>query len=195
MKKRICRALMPVLLALALSGCSVSPQTPQVAATTLPVYTFTLRLCEGSEVGVTRLITENVSCLHDYTLQVRQMRALESAQAVVLSGAGLEDFLEEPLQHVPAVIDASEGIRLLPQAHEPEADPHIWLSPENAKAMAGNICAGLTALFPEDASRFQENLLLLNADLDALASYGRESLSALSCRELIPFHDGFSYFA
>ena len=33
------------------------------------------------------------------------------------------------------------------------------------------------------------------SDLDALRSYGEEALASLRCRELISFHDGFSYFA
>ena len=35
---------------------------------------------------------------------------------------------------------------------------------------------------------------LLN-QLEALRQYGEQTLSGLSCRELITFHDGFSYFA
>ena len=31
--------------------------------------------------------------------------------------------------------------------------------------------------------------------LEALDAYGKEELSNLSCREPVPFHDGFSYFA
>ena len=39
------------------------------------------------------------------------------------------------------------------------------------------------------------NLDSLLEDLDALQSYGESSLSGLKCRELVTFHDGFSYFA
>ena len=35
----------------------------------------------------------------------------------------------------------------------------------------------------------------LLADLDALQCYGEAALSDLGCRELVTFHDGFSYFA
>lgn len=87
--------LFPALLALLmlLSGCRSQAQPAQIAATTLPVYEFTSRICEGTPLTVTRLVTESVSCLHDYSLNVRQVKAAEAAQVVVISGAGLEDFL------------------------------------------------------------------------------------------------------
>ena len=197
--------LFPALLALLmlLSGCRSQAQPAQIAATTLPVYEFTSRLCEGTPLTVTRLVTESVSCLHDYSLNVRQVKAAEAAQVVVISGAGLEDFLDSILDDSD-IIDSSEDIALLHmeeehdhghEDHHHEDDPHIWLSPENAKIMAGNICAGLSQRYPEYADTFSANLGSLLEDLDALQSYGESSLSSLKCRELVTFHDGFSYFA
>ena len=197
--------LLPALLALLmlLSGCRSQAQPAQIAATTLPVYEFTSRLCEGTPLTVTRLVTESVSCLHDYSLNVRQVKAAEAAQVVVISGAGLEDFLDGILDDSD-IIDSSDGIALLHaeedhdhghEDHHHEDDPHIWLSPKNAKMMAGNICAGLSQRYPEYTDTFSANLDGLLSDLDALQSYGESSLSGLSCRNLVTFHDGFSYFA
>lgn len=196
------------ILILLLSGCRVDQADAQIAATTLPVYDFTVRLCQGTDITVTRLVTESVSCLHDYTLQVSQMRAIEGTQAVIISGAGLEEFLGDALASAQTVIDASSGLSLLEGGHHDHEhehahdhghvhaeDPHIWLSPANAKVMAANICDGLTARYPEHAAIFHSNLEALLKDLDALQHYGEEKLSTLSCRELITFHDGFSYFA
>jgi zinc transport system substrate-binding protein len=61
--------------------------------------------------------------------------------------------------------------------------------------MSHNICHGLVGAFPQYAAVLEENLHALEADLDALQAYGDKTLSSLSCRELITFHDGFSYFA
>ena len=184
------------------SGCNADDPA-DIAASTLPVYTFTQMLCEGTPLTVTRLVTESISCLHDYTLQVGQMRAIQGAKAIVLSGAGLEEFLDDALHDASRIIDASLSLSLLGGTHHDhdhhghihEEDPHIWLSPENAKVMAHNICHGLTEAFPQYSSVFQTNLAALEAELDALQAYGEESLSDLSCRELVTFHDGFSYLA
>ena len=200
--------LTAALAAALLCGCAPKADYAPIAATTLPVWDFTSRLCQGTPLAVTRLVTEQVSCLHDYSLNVRQVKAAEAAQVVVISGAGLEDFLDDLLLDVPT-IDASQGISLLhsDEAHEEEAhhheevghhheeDPHIWLSPENAMVMAKNICDGLSRQYPDYEDTFRANLEDLLTQLEALQSYGEEQLSDLQCRELIPFHDGFSYFA
>lgn len=197
-----------ILLLLLLSGCGSKPQA-DIAATTLPVYQFTQRITEGSGLTVARLVTENVSCLHDYTLTVKQMQAIEGADVVILSGAGLEEFLDEALDSAEAVIDASVNVPLLEGGHhhhhedeEPaeeehhhEHDPHIWLSPACAAIQAENICAGLSAEYPEFATLFEDNLGQLLADLKMLEDYGRAQLSDLSRREILTFHDGFAYLA
>jgi zinc transport system substrate-binding protein len=80
-------------------------------------------------------------------------------------------------------------------SHHHEADAHIWLSPENAMVMATNISKGLSALYPQHQAAFEANLTTLLQRLQQLLDYGKETLSSLACRELITFHDGFSYFA
>ena len=200
--------LTAALAAALLCGCAPKADYAPIAATTLPVWDFTSRLCQGTPLAVTRLVTEQVSCLHDYSLNVRQVKAAEAAQVVVISGAGLEDFLDDLLLDAPT-IDASQEISLLhsDEAHEEEEhhheedghhheeDPHIWLSPENTMVMAQNICDGLSRQYPDYEDTFRANLEDLLSQLEALQSYGEEQLSGLQCRELIPFHDGFSYFA
>ena len=155
---------------------------------------------------VTQLVTEAVSCLHDYSLNTRQVRAAEEAELIVISGAGLEDFMEDLLDG-KAVIDSSVGIPLLDTAHghshadhshtdhQHEKDPHIWLSPANAMQMAQTICDGLCIAYPQHTDIFRQNLALLLAELEELQQYGELRLSGLVCRELITFHDGFSYLA
>lgn len=199
--KRIVTILLTLAICLTICACGEF-KTPQVAATTLPVYEFTTALCSGTDIRVARLITENVSCLHDYTLQTSQMRAVESAEYIVISGAGLESFLDDVLTDKSKIIDSSTGISLLEScehhhgdhAHE-TYDAHIWLSPLNAKLMASNICDGLTQAYPEYADCFYANLVELHAELDELIVFAENALGDLPNRQIITFHDGFSYMA
>ncbi len=196
--------LILLLLFSCLSGCTADIPA-DIAATTLPAYTFTARICEGTNLTIDRLITENVSCLHDYTLQVSQMRSIQGAKVVIINGSGLEEFLDDALKNVPNLIDCSQGIphNEVSQhahghdhdAHTHAVDPHIWLSPMNAIIMAENIANHLAEIYPQHSSVFAENLQILVEDLIALQSYGENALSSLSCRELITFHDGFAYLA
>ena len=192
------------ILCILLSGCSPSNPTADIAATTLPVYQFTTMLCDGTDLAVTRLVTESVSCLHDYTLNVSQVKAVESADLVIISGAGLEDFMSDILDEKNTV-DASIGIALLEGCHEHDheenhghshdSDAHIWLSPANALIMAENICNGLMAKYPQHSEIFLANLQILQQQLRQLCAYAQEQLSDLPYRDMITFHDGFSYMA
>lgn len=200
--KRLLLVLLSLLILLSSAGCS-SHEPVQLAATTLPVYEFTHRLCDGTELRVGRLVTESISCLHDYSLQVSQMQMIEDADCVIISGGGLEDSLGNILTGCD-IIDPSKEMSLLcpehgheepHQGHHHETDPHYWLSPNYAKTMAKNICQGLCLRYPQHTSIFEENLTALLEDLNHLQAYGEDALSKLSKRQLITFHDGFSYFA
>ena len=202
MKKFTACFLLLSLLLFMLSGCS--DVQPEILATTLPVYEFTTIICADTPLRVGLLVNENISCLHDYTLQVSQMRMIEAAEIIVINGAGLESFLDDVLPATGSLIDSSVNCHLLEACqntqehmheHHHDVDPHIWLSPENAKIMAQNICTGLTKAYPQHTSIFASNLANLITELDTLKAYGEETLGDLPCRELITFHDGFAYLA
>lgn len=215
MKKTLLSLL--ICSALALSGCGARQDHAdsaalQVAATTYPAYLLTQTVTEGIDgVEVKLVIDQQVSCLHNYTLTMQDMEAVEKADVLVENGAGLEDFLDDVLDGRD-VIDASAGISLLDgDAHndddddghdhaEPEhdhvheEDPHIWMDPRNAAVMVQNIAAGLAEADPERADEYRANA---RAAADELTSFHQEMLDKLggSHYDLITFHDGFAYFA
>lgn len=202
--KKLCLIIVGFLLFCCLIGCNDSKEQPQIIATTLPVYEFAERICDGTDLRVGRLINQEVSCLHDYTLQVSQMRMIESADLVIISGAGLENFLDDTLTHAGRIVDSSKDVNLLTShSHcdhehhhkESETDPHIWLSAENSALMAKNIFDALCQTYPQHAKTFTDNYVSLASDLKRLDEYGKEQLRDLSGKEMITFHDGFTYFA
>lgn len=181
----------------------------RILATTYPVYLFTTAVTDGVEgVEVTQLIKEEISCLHDYTLTVNDMKAIEAADVIVMNGVGLEDFMEDALASSAApVIDCSEGVELLAALgheghdHDTEYDPHIWMDPERAGRMIENIGAGLSQADPDRAETYaaqaaEAAFQLQNwysVKLDIIAS-DQPDLQ-LPHRALVTFHDGFQYFA
>ena len=103
--------------ALLLSACGqpAASQPPEddtlrIVATTYPVYLFATAVTEGAEgVEVSLLVNQQTSCLHDYTLTVADMKAIEGADVIVMNGAGLEDFLDDALSASAAqIIDCSQ---------------------------------------------------------------------------------------
>ena len=221
MKKRIAAALLCGLLLFSLCASCGKRDTDdgvtlRIAATTYPLYLFTTALTDGVEgVEVTQLVTDQISCLHDYTLTVTAMKAIERADVLILNGAGLEEFMDDALEVTDAVvIDCSEGVALLPSQedehhhgheerdheghdHEEEFDPHFWLDPQRAKIMLEDICNGLSEADPAHSAAYRAHFDAARAQLDTYAQKWADMLSGanLSCRELITFHDGFSYLA
>ena len=131
MNKRIFALLLAALLILIASGCSkkqaLSEQkTADILATTQPVYQLAPALTDGTGLSVSLLISEPVSCLHDYTLTVSQMEKIEGAQLVLESGLGLEDFMEDALSGKTR-IDIASGLSTL--TGDEGIDPHWWLDP------------------------------------------------------------------
>ena len=61
--------------------------------------------------------------------------------------------------------------------------------------MLENLAGGLSQLDPDHAALYATNARLAREQLTQAYDLMKTSLESLSCRELITFHDGFSYFA
>ncbi len=215
MKKRLFAGLLAGLLML--SACSASPAQEtgfSVAATTYPIYLLAREVTAGVEgVTVTPVVNQSVSCLHDYTLTIPNMKAIEQADLLLLNGVGLEDFMDDALEG-RSYVDCSAGIALLESGEEDhdhdhdheghsahdghdhgEHDPHIWMDPGRAAQMAETIAAGLAEADPDHAEAYLANGQAVAEELTSLKSDLNQQLEVLTCRELITFHDGFAYFA
>ena len=185
LNKRLFAGLLAlVLLCAPLSGCAArEAERYDVLASTAPVRAMTAALLEGTGLNCGLVVTESVSCLHDYTLTVAQMEKIGQADAVVLNGLGLEEFMEDALRTAKRTITASTGVDTLPG--EDGEDPHIWLDPANCILMCKNIAAGLAEFYPDKQPLIEQNLSAVTAEYEAAQTYGEETLKALSCRELV----------
>ena len=196
----ILRLTLALLFLMLLGGCrQAEPETDavRIVATTYPMAYLTEQICAGiPELQVDSLISEPVSCLHNYTITTGQMKLLDRADVLVMNGAGLEEFLEGALVYIPETerIDASADLTLLP-GDEDEWDPHVWLSPFCYAQQGETVAEALAERYPEYETELLANAAALEQQLSALQEELTAELSDLSCRELITFHDGFSYFA
>lgn len=79
--------------------------------------------------------------------------------------------------------------------HDHGVNAHIWLDPQNAILMVGNLAQGLMDRFPEHAAQISANrddyiarLTKLDAELEA-------RLTVLPRKDIITFHEAFPYLA
>lgn len=211
--KRILALLLCVLL---LAGCVPAGQDElhvqvNIVATTYPAYLAALAVTDGFEdVVVTRLDTGSVSCLHDYTLTVSDMKKLARADVIVMNGAGMEDFMSDALACSNAVvIDCSAGAALLPAAghhdhehhdhdHDDHFDGHYWMDPIQMATAVDSVLVGLLPrLGEEDSARLTYNANTAHFLLNQCFENGRAAMqnTSIANASLITFHDGFAYFA
>jgi ABC-type metal ion transport system, periplasmic component/surface adhesin len=233
------KKLIPILLSLLiLASCAPQAQetptpapspTPQmvqtetpavlnIVATSYPVYMLTKELAKGTEHTVTLLVKDSVSCLHDYMLTTSDMKLLESADVLVMNGAGLEDFMSSAIASVGnklAVIDSSAyfGVSFVEEddhAHEDEHDhshdhddhdhshdyafdPHFWMDLSYYFVMGDEITYSLQILDEENAAIYEENLYQIYTQMVAVDEQMLQM--AEKSREIITFHDGFFWLA
>lgn len=73
-------------------------------------------------------------------------------------------------------------------------DPHIWLSVQNARAIAGIVARELTAVDPANAARYETNRRALLARLADAKRALASQLGAVDDARYVVFHDAYHYF-
>lgn len=119
---------------LALAGCAAGTDAPgspaggpRIVTTTTQVTDFTRIVTEGTGAQITPLLQSGQSA-HHFEADAAQLTALAQADAIVMSGAGLESWLDATIQASGfdgQIIDASAGIELSGAAddHDHGASP------------------------------------------------------------------------
>ncbi|UTW00473.1 zinc ABC transporter substrate-binding protein ZnuA [Marinomonas rhizomae] len=78
--------------------------------------------------------------------------------------------------------------------HHDGVDPHVWLSPDNAKVLAKAVTARLVSLDSANAEYYKGNLASFEKGLTAKDAEIRKALNKVNKVPYIVFHDGYSYF-
>jgi zinc transport system substrate-binding protein len=73
-------------------------------------------------------------------------------------------------------------------------DPHVWLDPANAKAMAAAVAAELAKADPQNAAAYTANAETFARSLDALSGQIAAELAPVQAVPYVVFHDAFQYF-
>lgn len=207
--KRILFILAAVLIALPLSGCQKLVPDEVNPARTLcasfpPVYALSAPILTGVP-GITLkcLVQPQDGCLRNYELSDWDGAILSSADAVILSGRGLESFESQISEGELAAISAAQGLTLIkngavaaegdePDHYEAE-NPWAYLSVARAREMCSVIAAGMIALDPDYEAQYEDNFAHFDAELEALEGRMEEILIAAPERSVAVAHEGLFY--
>ncbi len=196
-------------LAVAL-GAAPAVAEIKVAATIKPVHSLVAAVM--GDVGEPALLLDGPASPHVTALRPSQARIIEDSDVVFAVGEDLEAFLHRLIENDDGtrIVELAEapGIELLDYRqiddHEDDheggdhehgnVNPHIWLDPSNARAMAKHIAEVLGTADPGNAERYSDNAEALISDLNELESELADRLSPVKDRPFLVFHDAYPYF-
>lgn len=197
-------SLLLLVLSVALVGCGGTDKSAEkktaepfhIVTSFYPMYVATINITDGVDgVEVYNMTKPQTGCLHDYQLMTEDMKTLEKADAFVINGAGMEDFMDKVTEQQKKlkVIDASRGIELI---HDDEGDnPHVWLSVTDAITQVRNIADQLKEADPVHAAQYEKNAAAYIEKLTSLKSEMHAALDNVPHKDIVTFHEAFPYFA
>ena len=192
---------------------------PKVVASVVPVQSIVAAVM--GDTGTPELLLKGSMSEHRAVFSPSQVAALGEADLVFIVGHGLEAKLAQ-LSGSDAVngkafvqLSDAPGLKTLPVrsggAWEPDTDehqaadthaaegvlafdPHVWLDPENAKAMAAMAAAVLAKADPGNAATYRANAAAFAGKLDKTSATIAAELAPVRDRPFIVFHDAYQYF-
>ena len=191
---------------------------PKVVVTIKPIHSLVVRLLDG--VAVPQLLVKGSASPHVFALKPSDMRALNDADVFIRVSDTLEPFTRAIIDALPKSVDVvtlagAPGVKLLDQrsdatfeAHDEHGghesggdltahgvpDGHIWLDPDNAKAIVAHLADVLSRHAPQHSTRIRQNAARLDADLDALTASVAAETAPLKGKPFVVFHDAYQYF-
>ena len=191
------------VISIVAAGCGAGSGTeadgrPRVVATTTQAGSLA-REIGGDAIDLTVLMEAGIEA-HDFELTPEAGAALEEADVILVSSAGLEEWLSDALATIGGaenVRDLSENVELRgSDGSAGETDPHYWLSGPNAIVMAGNVRRALAEAVPAAADEVDARAKALIGRLAAVDTQVRELIGEIpeARRKMVTDHDALGYF-
>ena len=192
----------------------------KVIASIMPVHSIVSAVM--GDMGQPELLLSGRLSEHVASFTPSQIAQLGKADLVFMVGGGLEFKLGQ-LNGSEAVngkhfvqLSSAPGIKVLPireggswepDEDEPQPtaaagqdgavltfDPHVWLDPDNAKAMADAVAAELSKTDPANGAAYAANAQAFAAAVDETSRQIAAELAGVKHKPFIVFHDAYHYF-
>jgi zinc transport system substrate-binding protein len=185
---------------------------PKIVVSIAPIYSLVSAITEG--ISQPQLLLSQGGSPHSASLRPSQARAMTEADLMIWIGPELESFLTLPVARllqpdVEMSLLKLKNLNLLEQrhggfweedhhteetAHDSQSiNPHIWLSPENARQIVTSVCERLIQIDPQNSKRYTQNLAALLKRIDQLELSLHEKLASVRSRPYLVFHDAYPY--
>ena len=162
-----------------------------IVASFYPMYDFAKRIA-GDHAEVTCLVPAGTEP-HDWEPSSKDMKTIQEADFLIYNGAGMEHWVKDVLDGLGSgtkltAVETSKDVKLLEleedddHDHEEKkddhdhdhdhggTDPHVWLSPLNAKIQMKNIKDALVKADPTNKDYYEKNFEVYSQKIDDLVS-------------------------
>ncbi|WP_330926694.1 zinc ABC transporter substrate-binding protein ZnuA [Candidatus Sororendozoicomonas aggregata] len=192
-------------------------EPPTVLASIKPLQLISQAITSG--VSETDVLLSPGASPHSYSLRFSDRKKLDSADLVLWIGSDMEVFLSGLMEDrkpasVLTMIDVpgisqrpTEEVDQHDHGHEGDHeghghthshgsyDPHIWLNPDNALAMAKAITSKLVGMDTDvkNKAKYQANLAAFEQALKVSDERNKKLLAGLQEKPFFVFHDAFGH--
>ena len=178
------------------SGCAEEEEAATgrfTAATTIPPLAYFIERIGGDRVDVLVLVPPGANP-HTHEPSPGTLAKLAEADLYFSVGSGIE-FELAWMEKITGTNPSMTVVDCSPDEMVENGDPHTWLSPANAMAMAGTICAGLAGQDPEGEALYLAGRDALMEDLAELDQMLSRTFAAEEGMIIISAHDSWGYLA
>lgn len=184
----------------ALGIFTVSAQAATVSVSNYPLFLLSQAVTEGSPPAKQLLQAGEVG--HHGSISPGDIKAIQDSKFVVWFGEPLENNLAASLNTAPNAIalfefDAFNRHPLRDVQGKPIAgtlDPHIWLDPENAKAMTRALAVIHSHANPQYKALYHANAQKFAQRMDrGVASFVKQAKGKQQTQPYWAYHDAYQY--
>ena len=191
MKKIVCAVMMGIL-------CAFGAQAVTKVASLHPMLSDMARQVGGDAVEVVNLFPENGE-LHAFEPTAADIASAAGAQLVLACGKGVEPYLEDLRDSLPArtqVIELGQSVPDVCLPGSTVADPHWWNSPTAMKRASRALRSALERVAPADKATFARGQRAYSAQMDTLVREARLAFAHIpqEKRMLVCSHAAMSHF-
>ncbi|HER10165.1 MAG TPA: zinc ABC transporter substrate-binding protein [Bacteroides sp.] len=191
-----------------LGSCSPGAEEsdkPVISVTILPQQYFVEKI--GGDLFRVNVMIPPGASPATYEPTISQLSELDRSDLYMKIGyLGFElSWMEKIMATNPAMklVSLSDNIDLIREENPAHLhghnhggiDPHIWMSPLNAKIIATTVYRELLLLMPEEKVFLEERHETFQAELDSLHATITSMLSSLEDRSFMTYHPSLSYYA
>lgn len=181
----------------------------KVMASFYPMYDFASKI-GGDKAEVTNMVPAGTEP-HDWEPAATDIKNLEEADLFIYNGASMEHWVDDVLDSLEnkdlKTVEASKGLKLL-EGHEEDGeededetedssettyDPHVWLSPLNAKSEMEQIKDAFVEIDPDNKDYYESNYQTYAEKFNQLDTDYKAQLANVKSRDLITSHEAFGY--